>query len=112
MECIYRYTRLLQFLFFMYYVVFIFQGTFSVYEKFSEIIEFVQENLEHDCPFILSSPTGHKYEDADSDSTLMQLRLVPATILTFQWDPSIAEEITSVTATYLKPDVMMLIQSM
>ncbi|GJQ66327.1 putative UBX domain-containing protein [Trypoxylus dichotomus] len=88
------------------------QGTFSVYEKFSEVIALVQENLEHDCPFLLSSPTGHKFDEADNESTLMQLRLVPATILTFQWDPSIAEEITSVTNTYLKPDVMMLIQSL
>ncbi|KAI4468485.1 ubx-related [Holotrichia oblita] len=88
------------------------QGTFSVYEKFSDVLAFIQENLEHDCPFIVSSPTGHKYEVADHENTLMHLRLVPATILTFQWDPSIAEEITSVTTTYLKPEVMMLIQSL
>lgn len=83
-----------------------------MYEKFLEIIEFIKENLEHNCPFVLSLPTGHKFEETDNENTLMHLRLVPATILTFQWDPSIAEEITAVTNTYLKPDVMMLIQSL
>ncbi|KRT85108.1 hypothetical protein AMK59_1532, partial [Oryctes borbonicus] len=63
------------------------QGTFSVYQKFSDVIAFIQENLEHNCPFVLSSPTGHKFEETDNENTLMQLRLVPATIITFQWDP-------------------------
>lgn len=76
------------------------------------MIAFIRENLEHDCPFAVSSPTGHKYEEADYENTLMHLRLVPATILTFQWDASISEEVTSVTTTYLKPEVMMLIQSL
>lgn len=90
------------------------QGTFSVYEKFSEVVAFVQSNLEHDLPFILLSPTGQKMEDSDSESTLFELRLVPATILIFQWDPSIQKEIElqgKGSLNYLKPEVMMLVQS-
>lgn len=68
--------------------------------------------MEHDCPFTLSLPTGHKFEEGDHENSLMDLRLVPATIIAFQWDNSVAEEITAVTTTYLKPDVMMLIQSL
>lgn len=89
------------------------QGTFSVYEKFSQVYDFIEENLDNPgLPFVLTSPTGHKFEEQDKESTLMDLRLVPATILIFQWDQSIAEDVASVTNTYLKPDVMMLVQSL
>lgn len=90
------------------------QGTFSVYEKFSEVLDFVQENLEHSgLPFLLTSPTGHKFEESDNESSLAQLRLVPATILTFQWDPSVADEFARAGNTsYLKPEVMMLMQQL
>lgn len=72
----------------------------------------MQENLEHDCPFILTTPTGHQLDEAEKDSTLANLRLVPATILTFQWDPAIAEEMTAAGNTYLKPEIVMLVQSL
>ena len=90
------------------------QGTFSVYEKFSEILDFVQDNLEHaGLPFILLAPTGHKFEESDSESSLAQLKLVPAAILNFQWDSSIADEFArSGNTSYLKPEVMLLIQQL
>lgn len=90
----------------------VFKGTFSVYEKFSEVIDFIQENLENPgLPFILMSPTGHKFEEEDKETTLMDLRLVPATILSFQWDPLVAEDVArSSHTTYLKPEIMMLMQ--
>lgn len=93
---------------------FFFQGTFSVYEKFSEVCEFVKENIEHEgIPFVLSMPTGQKFEEGEKDSTLADLRLVPATILLFHWDPSIEEDLKAAgSMTYLKPEVMMLVQSM
>lgn len=82
-----------------------------MYEKFSEVVQFVQDNLESaGLPFILTAPTGHKFEDQDNESTLLDLRLVPATILTFQWDPLVAEDVARVSNTYLKPEVMMLVQ--
>lgn len=44
----------------------------------------------------------------------MDLRLVPATILSFQWDPEVAEDVAagSQNTTFLKPEVMMLMQSL
>lgn len=64
-------------------------------------------------PFILTSPTGHKFEDEDKESSLMELRLVPATILLFQWDPMVAEDIARAShTTFLKPEIMILMQSL
>nr|CAH7759585.1 unnamed protein product [Callosobruchus chinensis] len=92
------------------------QGTFSVYEKLSDVYDFVLENIENEgLPFILTSPTGHKFEDSERDSSLADLRLVPATILNFQWEPSIVEDIKAATGgnlPYLKPEVMVLMQPM
>lgn len=90
------------------------KGTFSVYEKFSEVYDFVKENLEHDgLPFILSTPTGQRFEESDKESSFADLRLVPATILIFQWDPSVEEDLKAAgNITYLKPEVMLLVQSM
>lgn len=62
---------------------------------------------------MLSTPTGQKFDDKDYDAALVDLRLVPATILIFQWDPEFAEEIkASGSSTYLKPEVMMLMQQL
>ncbi|KAL1513965.1 hypothetical protein ABEB36_003299 [Hypothenemus hampei] len=90
------------------------QGTFSVYEKLAEVFDFIRENLEHEgLPFTLVDPMGHKFEEKDFDATLADLRLVPATILLFQWDPSIDEEMNaSGCNAYLKPEVMMLMQQL
>ncbi|KAJ2944929.1 hypothetical protein O0L34_g1824 [Tuta absoluta] len=90
------------------------QGTFSVYERYTEVHEFVKENLEHsELPFILNHPTGHKLNiDEDANKTLIDLRLVPATVLNFAWHPSVIEQINSSPNrdVYLKPEVMVLVQ--
>ncbi|KAL0860532.1 hypothetical protein ABMA27_009904 [Loxostege sticticalis] len=90
------------------------QGTFSVYERYTEIHEFVQENLEHNgLPFILNTPTGHKLIlEEDANKTLIDLRLVPATVLTFAWHPSVLDEINNSPNkdVFLKPEVMVLVQ--
>nr|XP_049706286.1 UBX domain-containing protein 6 [Helicoverpa armigera]XP_049706287.1 UBX domain-containing protein 6 [Helicoverpa armigera] len=89
------------------------QGTFSVYERYTEIHEFVRENLEHDLPFVLNTPTGHKLiPDEDANKTLIDLRIVPATILTFAWHSSVAEQIHNSPNkdVFLKPEVMVLVQ--
>ncbi|XP_041972454.1 UBX domain-containing protein 6 [Aricia agestis] len=90
------------------------QGTFSVYERYNEIHEFVQENLEHSgLPFVLNTPTGHKLiYDEDANKTLIDLRLVPATVLTFAWHHSVLDEINNSPNkdVYLKPEVMVLVQ--
>uniref|UniRef100_A0A1E1W611 UBX domain-containing protein n=1 Tax=Pectinophora gossypiella TaxID=13191 RepID=A0A1E1W611_PECGO len=90
------------------------QGTFSVYERYNEIHEFVQENLEHSyLPFVLNTPTGHKLiPEEDGNKTLIDLRLVPATVLTFAWHSSVIEQINSSPNkdVFLKPEVMVLVQ--
>lgn len=90
------------------------QGTFSVYEKFAEIVDFVREHLEHEgLPFVLVTPTGQKFDEKDFEATLADLRLVPAAILIFEWDPVFEEEIkASGCNSYLKPEVMMLMQEL
>ncbi|XP_045518507.1 UBX domain-containing protein 6 [Pieris brassicae] len=92
------------------------QGTFSVYERYMEIHEFVQENLEHSgLPFILNTPTGHKLLiDEDANKTLIDLKLVPATVLNFAWDSNVIEEINNSPNkdVYLKPEVMVLVREM
>lgn len=74
----------------------------------------MKENLEHDgLPFNLNTPTGHRFEESDKESTLVDLRLVPATILIFQWDPDVEEDLKLAgNLDYLKPEVMLLVQSM
>lgn len=78
------------------------------------MVDFVRENLEHEgLPFVLTSPTGHRFEEGDKESTLADLRLVPATILMFQWDPLVEQDLKLVNnVAYLKPEVMILVQSM
>ncbi|GBP89827.1 UBX domain-containing protein 6 [Eumeta japonica] len=91
------------------------QGTFSVYERYSEIHEFVQEHLEHDLPFVLNTPTGHKLIlEEDANKTLLDLRLVPATILIFSWHPSVVEVINNSPNrdVFLKPEVMIMVQEL
>lgn len=95
---------------------FFFQGTFSIYEKYAEIHDFVQDNVEHSgLPFVLSTPTGQKLNiEEDANKTLVDLKLVPATILIFAWDPSVATEIGNSPNkdVYLKPEVMVLVREM
>jgi UBX domain-containing protein 6 len=90
-----------------------FQGTFSVYEKLDAVNRFVRENLlNEELPFVLTTPTGHRLSDEDADKNLADLRLAPATILIFSLDPSIIEEVGRGQQTmYLKPEIMILVQS-
>lgn len=68
--------------------------------------------MEHEgLPFLLISPGGTKLsQEEDANKTLIDLRLVPAVMLTFAWDPSIAEEIekSEHRDVYLKPEVLIL----
>lgn len=60
------------------------QGTFSVYEKLSQIYEFVQSCLKNEgIDFKLMSPIGGKFEDEDLDKTLHDLRWALITIHCF-----------------------------
>lgn len=58
-------------------------------------------------------PTGHKLLlEEDANKTLIDLRLVPATVLTFAWHSSVIEEINNSPNkdVFLKPEVMVLVQ--
>ncbi|KAK6630517.1 hypothetical protein RUM43_014502 [Polyplax serrata] len=80
------------------------QGTFGVHEKVDCIIEFVKEALEDEnMAFNLSTPQGQVL-GKNSEQTLISFKLVPATILTFVTDAP--------RQTYLKPEVLMLVESL
>ncbi|KAK3914032.1 UBX domain-containing protein 6 [Frankliniella fusca] len=84
------------------------QGTFGVHEKVENVISFVRENLEDESlNFCLTTPTGHKLTSEDEQSSLVDLRLVPATILTFSVD---SEGPLDRNKMYLKGEVMILVQ--
>jgi len=92
------------------------QGTFSVYEKFQMVEEFVADNLEHPLPFILhdAASSGQVLENESLDSSLSDLGLIPTSILSFAWHPDVAEEVKQQlgpNAAYLKDSVMALAKS-
>lgn len=51
------------------------QGTFSVYEKLSQVYEFVESCLKNEgISFDLNSPIGGAFSDEDKSKTLHDLR--------------------------------------
>lgn len=51
------------------------QGTFSVYEKLSQVYDFVQSCLkDEETPFKLLTPIGSKFDEDDSNKSLFDLR--------------------------------------
>ncbi|XP_034236603.1 UBX domain-containing protein 6 [Thrips palmi] len=84
------------------------QGTFGVHEKISSILEFVRENLEdEELKFSLTTPSGHRLTAEDEQCSLVDLRLVPATILIFSADSDGQSDRNKM---FLKEDVMILVQ--
>lgn len=83
------------------------QGTFNVYEKLSDIYEFVQSCLADETLEFNLSLTGCQFSDEDMDKSLYDLRLIPSVMFLF---------ITSSQAVsdenFLKEDLLMLIQPM
>lgn len=69
------------------------QGTFSVYEEVSRVFELVTDSLDVPLPFLLvDSATGSKLNQEEGGS-LLDLGLVPASLLTFCWHPDIEADI-------------------
>jgi len=92
------------------------QGTFSVYEKFKMVEEFVADNLEHPLPFLLhdAAKSGQVLENESLESSLSDLGLIPSSILSFAWHPDVAEEVKQQlgpNAAYLKDSIMALAKS-
>jgi len=71
----------------------ILQGTFSVYEPVSAVSEFVSSCLDTPLPHILAdSVTGARLGEA-GDTSLLDLGLVPASLVNFCWDPEIEADL-------------------
>ncbi|KAK3740949.1 hypothetical protein QZH41_017801 [Actinostola sp. cb2023] len=93
----------------------ILQGTFYSREKLRDLFAFVRESLVSDWqPFVLSDPTGQLKAE---ESTLNDLGLVPAAVVNFAWDANIMADIIAASGSvqqdsYLKPDLMALIQEL
>ncbi|ESO99286.1 hypothetical protein LOTGIDRAFT_158366 [Lottia gigantea] len=94
----------------------ILQGTFRAMEKLKTLYDYVRENLINDwMPFQLISSSGEKL--IDEDLTLAELGLVPATVVNFAWDLTVAAEVaaqqgSSATTNCLKPEIAALIQDL
>ncbi|KAK7102075.1 UBX domain-containing protein 6-like [Littorina saxatilis] len=91
------------------------QGVFKAREKLSAVREFVGENLIDWLPFNLTTATGQKL--TEDNVTLAELGLAPAAVVNFSWDAEVQADITAQKGaqkdgSYLKPEVMALIQSM
>ncbi len=72
----------------------ILQGTFRAQEKLSSVQEFVRENIELQwLPFSLNTGTGQKL--VEENSTLAELDLAPAAVLSFAFDPQVLAEVTA-----------------
>lgn len=83
------------------------QGTFNVYEKLSQVYEFVQSCLMHEAAeFVLIQSTGQRFTDAEFEKSLYDLKLVPTILFNFSY-----ENESHQLADYLKEELMLLIQS-
>ncbi|KAJ1085245.1 hypothetical protein NDU88_005378 [Pleurodeles waltl] len=76
----------------------IMQGTFYARERVSALMEFVRAALENDwMPFELLGPGGQKLED--ENTPFNECGLVPAALLTFQWDTAVMKDVEAAGAT-------------
>lgn len=84
------------------------QGTFSVMESLSAVSEFVGEHLETPLPHQLAdSVTGVRFVGDALESSLLDLGLVPASLVNFCWDPEIEADLAASGGTvgYLREDL-------
>jgi len=89
---------------------FSFQGTFHVHEKLSAINEFVTENLvDESTVFYLCTVSG-RLTSEDEGKSLLELKLVPATVLIFVPDEIVEGGSSLQDRSYLKPEVLALLQ--
>lgn len=93
----------------------IIQGTFYARERISALMEFVRAALENDwMPFELLGPGGLKLEDENTHFN--ECGLVPAALLTFQWDTAVIKDVEAAGATsgmnVLKPELLADVQTL
>lgn len=86
----------------------ILQGTFGVYEKFQAVVDFVTENLAVNTrPFTLKQLPNRSFTNDCFHKSLIELKLVPASLLSFFWE---SKQGADETAGYLKEDLLNYIQ--
>lgn len=82
------------------------QGTFNVYEKLSDVYDFVQSCLiDEKIEFNLLAPTGVRFAPEDMDKSIFDLRLIPNTVFIFEVTEGRRED-----DEYIKQELLMLIQ--
>jgi len=79
------------------------QGTFSVYEKYSAVTDFVSDSLEYPLPFVLHdagglleaapAAAGAAAAESDVQEDKLLIDLKPSAILTFAWHPDVCKEV-------------------
>ncbi len=93
-------------------LIHVFQGTFSVYEKYHAVHDMVAECLETPLPFVLYD--GHRLEVSDYERPLVELRWAPSVLLNFAWHPEVANEVSAQIGPnprYLKEEVSALVST-
>ncbi|XP_055919732.1 UBX domain-containing protein 6 [Eupeodes corollae] len=83
------------------------QGTFNVYEKLTDIYQFVQSCLADEAMEFSLTLSGSQFSDEDLDKSLYDLRLIPSVMFLF-----IAPSTNGSDENFLKEDLLMLIQPM
>ncbi|KAH8269413.1 hypothetical protein KR018_002795 [Drosophila ironensis] len=87
------------------------QGTFNVYEKISDVFEFVQSCLaDESLGFNLVAANEGRFTEEDLEKTLFDCKLIPNSLILF----NAVEVPTSVQCdvNYLKEELLMLVQAM
>lgn len=86
----------------------ILQGTFSVYDKYRDVLDFVKENLfDPDIPFCLIMSIKQIIQENDYDKTLLDLKMVPTYLLKFHCKDDARK---NTVQGYIKETVLCLIQ--
>ncbi|KAF7203240.1 UBX domain-containing protein 6 isoform X2 [Nothobranchius furzeri] len=89
------------------------QGTFYAWDRVHALFEFVRESLVDGWqPFELVAPGGQKLQESEEVS-LVECNLVPAALLTFNWDAVVQADIAAAggkSPTLLKPELLETIQ--
>lgn len=84
-----------------------------MYEKYEEVHKFVKDNLAVECEFsLVIAEIGKTFTQEDFDKTLMDLHLVPATVLLFHSSSWSSESKYGSTLSFLKPDISVLLQNL
>ncbi|KAH8321034.1 hypothetical protein KR067_013418 [Drosophila pandora] len=87
------------------------QGTFNVYEKISDVVEFVQSCLaDETLLFTLIAANEGRFGEEDMEKTLFDCKLIPNSLMLFSADE--VSKPVEADLNYLKEELLMLVQDM